>query len=346
MRFAGEFRASRRLPLLQVAKSIVATLTAWLLGGLLFPATLPIFAAIAALLVVQPSVNQSLGKGIERSVGVIVGVILASVLGLLLGPASWVVLLAIIVASLTSWGLKLTSGTSNQVAISAMLVLALGQATPQYALDRVLETVLGAFIGIVVNALIVPPVLVEPARRAVVDLGLEVAASMDRLAHGLADPQRPADVSGIIIEARLLRPMTDAAEQALDDARESLALNPRRQSHRRELEQLEALLERLRPITTQLIGMTRAFHDHYDESLHDEPSVRSIRDELERAAHDVRLLVRPAEREPEPMTTEIPVLTAPLALAPPRSTHWVLIGSLMEDLRRIHEGIVGEDDAG
>ncbi len=60
-------------------------------------------------------------------------------------------------------------GTGNQVAISAMLVLALGSSSPEYAIARIGETLIGVVIGIVVNALIVPPVLVEPARR---DVGL------------------------------------------------------------------------------------------------------------------------------------------------------------------------------
>ena len=39
----------------------------------------------------------------------------------------------------------------------------------------------------------------------------------------------------------------------------------------------------------------------------------------------------------------IPALTAPLVVRPPSSQHWILIGSLLEDLRRIHGGLLGED---
>ena len=60
-------RATRRAPLLQVAKSAIATGAAWLVAGLLFPGVPPVFAAIAALLVVQPSLNQSLTREIGRA---------------------------------------------------------------------------------------------------------------------------------------------------------------------------------------------------------------------------------------------------------------------------------------
>ncbi|GAA1528024.1 putative membrane protein YccC [Agromyces terreus] len=335
-------RASRRLPVLQVAKTSVATIAAWLIAGALIPAQLPVFAAIAALLVVQPSVNQSLGKGIERSIGVMLGVVVASALSLVFGTNSWIVLLAVLVAIFIAWSLKMTPATGNQVAISAMLTLALGAATPNYALDRVLETLIGAAIGIIVNAAIVPPVAIAPARREVGMLGGELAASADRLAAALETTQTRADIQTLMIEARLLRPMREAADAAIAAGTESLTLNPRRSAHREELAQLRTLLEQLGPIVTQLIGMTRAFADHYDESLHDEPTVRAIAEQLHRVAHDIRLAARVAEPEPEPMTSMVPALTSALIVRPPTSSHWILIGSLMEDLRRIREELGAE----
>ena len=83
-------RSTARSPILQVLKTSVAVIAAWLLCSALFTQQAPIFAAIAALLVVQPSVNQSIAKGLERSVGVILGVVLAYGVGFWFGTASWV----------------------------------------------------------------------------------------------------------------------------------------------------------------------------------------------------------------------------------------------------------------
>jgi uncharacterized membrane protein YccC len=342
MGFTATFRATRRVPILQVLKSAVATIAAWLIAGWLVEGQLPVFAAIAALLVVQPSVNQSLGKAVERSIGVIMGVLIATGISLVLGQNTWIILLAVVVAMLVAWTLKMTPGTSNQVAISALLVLALGASSPEYALDRVLETLIGAAIGIVVNALIVPPVAIAPARSEVALLGGELAASVDRLAAALEHPRSPAQLETLMIEARLLRPMRDASDAAIESGEESLTLNPRRSAHREELVKLRELLEKLGPIVTQVIGMTRAFADHYDQSLHDEPTVRAIAEQLRRVAHDVRLAVRVAEPDPEPLTSETPALTSALVIASPKSDHWILVGSLMEDLRRIREELGAE----
>ncbi|WP_244632324.1 hypothetical protein [Microbacterium sp. Se63.02b] len=46
--------------------------------------------------------------------------------------------------------------------------------------------------------------------------------------------------------------------------------------------------------------MTRAYFDHYDDTLGDEPVVSAIAEQLRRAGHDVRLAVQVAEASPSP----------------------------------------------
>lgn len=336
LRMAASVRAPGRSPMLQVVKSAVAAIATWLLAGWLFPGPVPVFGAIAALLVVQPSLNQSFSKAVERSVGVIAGVVLASALGLVFGSQTWVVLVAIAAALMLAWVLKMTPGTANQVAISALLVLAIGTATPEYALDRVLETLLGAVVGIVVNVAVVPPVAVAPARAAIDALGAELAASFGRLADALEQPRTPAELEGLLIEARLMRPMLEKAQQAIDAGAESLTLNPRGGRHRAELADLDRVGHVYSPIVTQLIGMTRAVYDRYSPDLADEPLMRAIAEQLRRAQHDIGLI---RGREAGTPAMEPPALTTPLRIDRPPSTHWVLIGSLLEDLHRIHTGL-------
>ena len=344
-RFIEAFRDARRAPLLQVAKTALVIVVAWWLAVGLLDAQLPIFAAIAALLVVAPSVNQSFAKGVERSIGVVLGVVIAVVVELGLGGGHWVVLAAIGIALLVGWALKLTAGASNQIAISAMLVLALGTASPGYALERILETLIGAVVGVVLNAAIVPPVLVEPAREQLQRLGGELSASLQRLAEALVAKRSDAELTSLLLEARLLRPMEARAKARIREGSESLALNPRGRRHREALAEMQALLdEKLAPIVTQVIGMTRAFYDQYDDRVHLEPLVPALAEQFARAAHDVRLAVHLAEVDPAPMTSAIPALTAPLELGAPDSDHWVLFGSLMEDLRRIRVELLDGDD--
>ncbi|HEV7957428.1 MAG: hypothetical protein JWL94_606 [Microbacteriaceae bacterium] len=352
MRQFASFRAATRSPLLQVLKTSVAAIVAWLLSTLLLQQPLPIFAAIAALLVVQPSVNQSLAKGVERSIGVVLGVVLAYGAGLLFGSATWVVLAVIVVSLLLAWALKLTPGSSNQIPISAMLVLAIGPQSSAYAIDRILETIIGAVVGLIINALIVPPVLVAPARLAVGRLTAGVASCLESIASALTTPQGAGELDVLLERARELRPQHVKARADLDDAEESLSFNPRAGRHRRAIDQDRELLERLSTLVTRTIGMARAVHDNYDASLGTDPVVGRIAEELGRAAHDLRLMakavgasgpssVRNANDAERPVTADIPALTAPLVIAKPDPRHWILVGSLMEDIRRVREEIMG-----
>jgi len=337
MRESLSFRTKRRAPFLQVAKSAIATVAAWLVAGWLVQGPPPIFAAIAALLVVQPSINQSLTRAVERSVGVVVGVVIASLLGIALGSPTWVILLSAGVALVIAWALRMSPGATNQVAISAILVLALGTATPNYAVDRVLETLIGALVGIVVNVALVPPVLVPPAREKLELLGRELAAALERLARALETPQTPASLEELLLEARLLRPVRDAAATAIADGADSLSLNPRSGRHRTDLLAMQDLLDRFTPVVTQAIGMTRAVYDGYDATIAEEPSVRAIAEQLHRAAHDVRRAFAVDTGADLPIATEEPALTRPLQIRTPSAAHWVLVGSLLMDLHRVHE---------
>lgn len=332
------------MPFLQTLKTSIAVALAWIVSQWLLPGELPIFAAMAAIIVVQPSVNQSLGKALERSFGVVGGVLVALAIGVLFGQSTWIVLATIVLCLLLAWVLKLSPGSANQLPISAMLVLTLGTATPTYARDRIIETILGAAIALIVNALIVPPVLLAPAHDAVTRLALEVAATFDRLATALLRPQKSGELESLMIQARLLRPMQTKAEQAISQAEESLTLNPRQSRVRQLLDADIELFSHLVPLVMRALGMTRALRDHYDDSLHLEPTVQAFAIELERAAHDLRLLaVAPsttAEEEETPI--EPPALTTPLTIRTPHPQHWILIGALMEDLRRVREEITRE----
>jgi hypothetical protein len=48
-----------------------------------------------------------------------------------------------------------------------------------------------------------------------------------------------------------------------------------------------------------------------------------------------------ADNVTAPSRAELPALTAPLVVTTPNAEHWILLGSLLEDLRRVREEILG-----
>ena len=348
MRLNLPVRSATRTPLVQMIKTAVAAVLAWVVAGLLVPGEFPVFATVAALIVIQPSVNQSYAKAFERSLGVILGVLIALGAVLAFGEQSWLVLLATVVAIVSGWVLRLTATSSTQIAISAMLVLSIGAATPEYAVIRIFETLIGAAVALVINALIVPPVLAAPARLAIARLGREEADRIDDLARVLGGRPDRSELDDLLRSARELRALRTTAGDAVQRGMESLAFNPTRSRHRDQLNRDAALFTRLDPLVTRIVGMTRTTRDRWDNSLAGTPAIDGIAEELRRAAHDLRLLVRfegdrsRADQAGAELTEELPALTRPMAVIGPAPEQWILLGALMEDLRRIREEIVGE----
>ncbi|WP_336991474.1 FUSC family protein [Leucobacter sp. VD1] len=338
----GRFIAERRTPLIQVVKTLVAMVLAWFTCLLIFPEQLPIFGAIAALLVVQDNVDQSLSKGVERVVGVLLGVTVALLTGEVLGQHSWLFIAALVAGLALGWVLRMTPSAANQIVVSALLMIALGGLELHYGVERLVETLIGALIGVAINALVAAPVRTLPVHEAIVSLTADAAASLRRIADALDAPRDDAWLEQMHVEARALQSERTRVHGLLRQARESLRLNPRSRRYRRGLAEDDALFQRLQPIVTQVIGMSRAVYDLYEPDLVTDPSVIGMVEEMRRAAHDLERLVSLSGDEGHEV--EPPALTQPYTIPQPHPDHWVLIGSLMEDLRRVRGRIVGELD--
>ena len=340
-RLTGRFTVAARPPILQLLKAAAGSILTWFVCLVFFPGQLPIFGAIAALIVVQDNVDQSLTRGIERVVGVLLGVSVAIGAGAVFGPQAWLFIAAILVAMCVGWLLRMTPTSTNQVAISALLMIALGGLQLDYGFERLIETAIGAAIGVGMNALVVAPVRTSPVHAAIARLTEQSAAVLRRIGDSLDTPRDRAWLAEMYAEARALQTERTRVHGLLRQARESLRLNPRSRRYRQVLADDDALFQRLQPIITQIIGMSRAVYDLYAPDLVTDPSVIGMVEEMRRAAHDLELLVRP-DLPDAAAPSEPPALTAPYTIPQPHPEHWVLIGSLMEDLRRVRGRITGE----
>lgn len=350
MSLIANIRSKRRIPFVQMLKTVAAAIGAWYLGLLILPETKPIFAVMAAIIVVQPSVNQSIGKVLERSIGTIVGVVVALGASLAFGAPGWLVILGIVVALLVGWAFKFTPATANQIAITTMLVIAMGATTPSYALGRIIETVLGALVGFAINAAIVPPVHLQPAIDATARLGDDIASLLADMGAILTRPTSPDVIETTYLRTRSLRNELNQARATVDRLSESLRFNIRRSRKSDQLDHCARSLDTYAVLVTRVIGLGRAIRDNYDVSLTNEPVIAQIADEMTRAAHDLRLQMRdhglPAITVPHPPTSELPALTSPITLKAPSAANWVLVGFMLETLRRIRGEIIsaGDDD--
>jgi hypothetical protein len=196
----------------QALRSTFAATVAYVIALRLSPEAAPLTAPLTALLVVQVTLYATLTNGIRRVNSVVAGVLVAIAFSLLVGLTWWSLALVIMV-SLAVGHLVRVDEYVAEVAISAMLVLGV-TAVGEYAWARVLETLIGAVVGLGCNLLLPPPVWVGEAGESIEGLARRMRQLMLRVGEEAAG-RTPVDHDIVQVDA------------ALRQAEDSLRLNPR-----------------------------------------------------------------------------------------------------------------------
>ena len=180
--FLGLLRDRGRKALLRTLRLTGAAVAAYVVAALLFPGTLPVIAALTALLVVEVTLFDMVTSGVQRVASVVVGVLLAVGFSSLVGISWWSLGLLVAVSILAGQLLRLGPHLV-EVPISAMLVLAVG-GDNSVATDRIVETFVGAAVGVAVNLLFPPRIRADTAADAVGGFADEIAVLLDGPAPG------------------------------------------------------------------------------------------------------------------------------------------------------------------
>jgi hypothetical protein len=214
------------LPGLRTAKTTLAAVISWELALRLPGTTPPVLAPLTALLVTQLTLVKTITGSLQRVGSVTAGVLMALVVADLLGLHWWSIGL-VIFASLALGQILRLGPHRVEVPISALLVLTLG-GTPGVARTRMLETLIGAGVGVIVNAVLVPPVYLQPAGDAIYQLADDMARVLEDAAGDLAEDWSGEDAYERLLEARELDGQVGETREAISRAEDSLRLNPRR----------------------------------------------------------------------------------------------------------------------
>lgn len=219
----------------------------------------PLLAPLTALLVVQVTIYETLTKGIRRVNAVLAGVTVAIGFSALVG-LSWWSLGVLILAGLTTGHLVRVGEFVPEVAISAMLVLGLAPATAT-ALSRVLETLIGAAVGLLFNTVVIPPVWVQSAGESLEDLAGRMRRLLLHIGDELGSSTPPEAATAHLTEAQLLDQDVAQVDESLSTAEDSLRLNPRVREGLLSRIILRTGLDTLEVCTVILRSMTRTMTD-------------------------------------------------------------------------------------
>lgn len=208
----------------QILRSAAAAVIAYVVAVWLLPNPAPLTAPLTALLVVQVTLYSTLTTGISRVNAVVAGVLVAVGFSALVG-LSWWSLGLIIVTSLLIGRFVKAGDFEIEVAISAMLVLGVSQVA-HTAWDRVFETLIGAVVGLLFNAL-APPVWVQSAGESIESMARRMGGLFRDIGGEVAGHLPVERAAARLHEARGLDHDIAEVDASLRQAEDSLRWNPR-----------------------------------------------------------------------------------------------------------------------
>jgi hypothetical protein len=220
-------RQRGRKALYRAVRLTGASVAAYLVADQLLPTYRPLLAPLTALLIVQITFFSTITDSVRRVLSVVAGVVLAVLFSATL-DFSWWSLGLLIGASIVIGQLLRLGPHLLEVPISAMLVLGVGVSGAESAAEgRIVETLIGAAVGIAVNILWPPPVEIRSAGEAIHRYAADTAAFLDRVADELHQGLNEEAAARWLDDARRLDGYVTRLDRALVQAHESRRLNPR-----------------------------------------------------------------------------------------------------------------------
>jgi uncharacterized membrane protein YccC len=248
-----------RLRGVRTLKSTVAAVAAYVVALPLSDNPRPVLAPLTALLVVQLTLYDTVRRGLRRVAAVVLGVLFAAALSTVV-PLTWWSLGLAIAVSLVVGRLFRLGDDIAEVPISAMLILAVGGADTVVE-GRIAETVIGAVVGVLVGAVVAPPLYVRPASDAVQGLARAEAEVMRQVAAEVREEYTVEQADGWLEKARGLGRDILRADRALGTAESSLRYNPRAISRPHAGRSLRSGLDAMERVAVSLRGVCRVLAD-------------------------------------------------------------------------------------
>ncbi|MYR61386.1 hypothetical protein GTY54_35945 [Streptomyces sp. SID625] len=243
----------------QALRSTVAATIAYVIAKWLSPEPAPLTAPLTALLVVQVTLFATLQTSVRRVNAVVAGVVVAILFSLLVGLTWWSLAL-VILAGLGVGHLVRVDEFVAEVAISAMLVLGV-TTVGSTAWARIVETLIGAVVGMGCNLLLAPPVWTEHAGESIDGLARRMRRLMLRMGEEVAGGTPVEQAAARLHEARRLDHDIADVDAALRQAEDSLRLNPRVREGLLHRVVLRTGLDTLEICTVVLRVLARTFTD-------------------------------------------------------------------------------------
>ena len=316
---------------LQLAKTVLAAVTAWVIAANVLDLPQPFLAPWAALLVVHATVYRTFSKGTQQVAATVVAVLLATAVGEALGLTTGAIALLLVVA-LVLGAVPWLGAEATTIATTALVVLTTGFDNDVLLVSRLLDTAIGVVVGLLVNVLVWPPLRRRTAAEALERVDDGIGELLVDIADGLGEGCQDADVTSWTDRTRDLEGDLDHAWALVRQAQESARMNPRRSARRMKdpkhwhelLRRMEQAVAETRSLARTLGGQ-QAHRETWGEAFA-VPWIGMLGDAGRAAGGDPDALLD-VRRRLEAFSEEL--------RATERSPEWPIYGALIINLRNI-----------
>lgn len=213
--------------LLQLVKSVVAAVAAWLVAVDVFDLQQPFLAPWVGLLTVHATVYRTLSRGAQSVAATGVGIVLSFLAALVLGTGTASLAMALLVA-LAVARLRMLRTEGITVATTALFVLTTSHgAEPVMLLARLFDTSIGVGVGLLVNLIFFPPLNNRSAQRHVDDINRELGRLLVGMATQIGAADGDEDPPSWVERTRALDDRLEHAWRVVRHAHEASVWNPR-----------------------------------------------------------------------------------------------------------------------
>jgi Fusaric acid resistance protein family len=332
-------RSAMRDPLrwssvIQLLKTVVAAVIAWVLASQTFELPQPFLAPWAALLVVHATVYRTFSRGLKQVTAAVLGVLLAWAVGNVWG-LSTVAVAVLLAAGLLVGAVRWFRDESSAIAATGLIVLTTGFSTQdQVLVDRLYDTAIGIGVGLAVNLLVWPPLRDLSAARAIEAIGGRVGALLSDMAAELRASCDEEQVAEWVDRTRDLDDEIDQAWALLRQAKESGRLNPRRAARTvKTTDVFEGVLRDNEQAVAETRSMARTLGYSIDSLVEWEPAFRDRwLDLLDKAG---AAITEPDAERVSQVRGELRALAEELGNRELSGLHWPEYGALIMNLRNV-----------
>ncbi|MGX5359630.1 FUSC family protein [Kocuria sp. KH4] len=229
----------------------------------------PYYAPLGAISAMYPTVLGSVRAGLQTVAGITLGIALAAGV-LLIGDPNLVTVAVAVGIGVLLAGIRRLGAGAEYVPVGALFVLIIGgQDAEGFSAGFLVQMSVGVAIGLLVNALVFPPLDFRTARLQLDRLQGVVVDYLEDAARELAEPGSTAGRDWQERNHSLVR-ITAEVREAVDESAQSARGNPRVVLRRgRPTDPGYASMLQLESVVFHLRGFTDALRELYDHQGHD-----------------------------------------------------------------------------